>query len=88
MDISSDFSSKSRSTTEFLRRSIVYLKPYKWSASANILCAFLMMGFYFVFPYVTQYIIDTVIAGRKMALLLPAILCLVGTSFSAMSSIP
>ena len=78
MDIPSDFSSKSRSTIEFLRRAIVYLKPYKWSASANILCAFLMMGFYFVFPYVTQYIIDTVIAGRKTALLLPAVLCLLG----------
>lgn len=79
MDNSSDFASKSRSTFEFLRRAVVYLKPYKWSASANILCAFLMMGFYFVFPYVTQYIIDTVIAGRNITLLLPAILCLVGT---------
>ena len=79
MDTASDFSSKSRSTMEFLRRTIVYLKPYKLSAAANILCAFLTIGFYFVFPQVTQYIIDNVISGKKTSLLLPAILCLLGT---------
>ncbi len=79
MDASSEFSSRSRSTREFLRRTVVYLKPYKWSAAGNILLAFLTIGFYFVFPYVTQYIIDSVIGGRRMDLLLPAILCLMGT---------
>jgi ATP-binding cassette, subfamily B, bacterial len=63
---------------EFLRRTIVYLKPYKWSAAANILCAFLTIGFYLLFPHITQYIIDRVIGGRQLSLLLPAILCLLG----------
>ena len=71
-------SSKSRSTMEFIRRTVVYIKPYKLSAAANILCAVLTIGFYFTFPYITQYIIDNVIGGRQMALLLPAILCLLG----------
>ncbi|MBP7527643.1 MAG: ABC transporter ATP-binding protein [Syntrophorhabdaceae bacterium] len=81
MDTSSEFSSRSRSTMEFLRRTVVYLRPYKWAAAGNIILAFLTIGFYFVFPYVTQYIIDTVIGGRKMDLLLPAALCLLGTFF-------
>ncbi len=79
MDTSSEFSSRSRSTMEFLRRTVVYLRPYKWAAAGNIILAFFTIGFYFVFPYVTQYIIDTVIGGRKMDLLLPAALCLLGT---------
>ncbi len=79
MDSSSEFSSRSRSTMEFLRRTVVYLRPYKWAAAGNIILAFLTIGFYFVFPYVMQYIIDTVIGGRKMDLLLPAALCLLGT---------
>ncbi len=78
MDTASEFSSKSRSTMEFLRRTLVYLKPYKWSATANILCACLTIGFYLLFPHITQYIIDRVIGGRQMFLLLPAILCLLG----------
>ena len=79
MNTSSEFSSRSRSTMEFLRRTVIYLRPYRWAAAGNIVLAFLTIGFYFVFPYVTQYIIDTVIGGRKMDLLLPAALCLLGT---------
>jgi len=64
---------------EFLRRTVLYLRPYKWAAAGNIILAFFTIGFYFVFPSVMQYIIDTVIGGRKMNLLLPAALCLLGT---------
>lgn len=81
MDMSSEFSSRPRSTMEFLRRTIVYLKPHKLSGAGNILLASLTIGFYYVFPYVTQYIIDNVIADGKINLLLPAILCLLGTFF-------
>src|SRR5208283_4537107 len=63
-----------RPAREFLRRMAFYLRPYKRKAAADILCALLSLGFYFLFPQVTQYIIDDVIAGRKVALLPPAIL--------------
>jgi ATP-binding cassette, subfamily B, bacterial len=76
--MASALSSKSRSTREFLRRTIVYIKPYKFSAAANILCAILTIGFYFTFPQITQYIIDTVIGGKRIDHLLPAMLCLLG----------
>jgi len=79
MDTSSEFFSRSRSTREFLRRTMVYLKPYKGAAAGNMLLAMLTIGFYYVFPYVTQYIIDDVIRGGRMDRLLPAILCLLGT---------
>lgn len=78
MHTSSEFSSEPRSTGEFLRRIVVYLKPYALGGIGNILFAFLTIAFYFVFPYVMQYIIDTVIGGRRMDLLLPAAACLAG----------
>lgn len=68
--------SQSRTTADFLRHTLVYLKPYKLIAAANILLAVLTIGFYFTFPQITQYIIDNAIAGKNIALLLPAILCL------------
>ncbi len=79
MNASSEFSSQPRSTREFLRRTLIYLKPHLLSGAGNIFFAFLTITFYFIFPYVTQYIIDTVIGGKKMELLLPAALCLAGT---------
>jgi ATP-binding cassette, subfamily B, bacterial len=78
MDIISNLFSKSRSNREFLRRTLVYLKPYKLDAAGNILFAFLTIAFYFLFPYVTQHIIDDVISGRRTDLLLPAAFCLLG----------
>ena len=69
---------EARPLREFLARTAVYLKPYKSKAAANIACALCALGFYFVFPQATQYIIDDVIAGRKLALLPPAILGLLG----------
>lgn len=81
MDTGTPSFSKPRSTQEFLRRMTVYLKPYKKSAALNVLTAILSLGFYFVFPQVTQYIIDDVIGGRKINLLLPAIGGLLGAFF-------
>ena len=69
---------QSRTTRDFLRHTLVYLKPYKFLAAANILLAILTIAFYFTFPLITQYIIDNVITGKNIALLLPAILGLLG----------
>ena len=69
---------QSRTTRDFLRHTLVYLKPYKFLAAANILLAILTIAFYFTFPQITQYIIDNVITGKNIALLLPAILGLLG----------
>jgi ABC-type multidrug transport system fused ATPase/permease subunit len=69
---------KPRSTLEILRRVAVYLRPYKLSALANILCALLALGCSFAFPQIMQYIIDEVIGAGATALLPYAILALVG----------
>jgi len=74
--------SQSRTTADFLRHTLVYLKPYKLIAAANILLAVLTIGFYFTFPQITQYIIDNAIVGKNIALLLPAILCLLAAFLS------
>ena len=58
-------------TTGYLARTARYLRPYAGIAAADILCAFASLGFYFIFPQVTQYIIDDIIGGKKMHLLLP-----------------
>ncbi len=65
-------------TTGYLARTARYLLPYTGIAAADILCAFASLGFYFVFPQVTQYIIDDIIGGKRMHLLLPVIAGLAG----------
>ena len=62
----------------YLARTARYLRPYAGIAAADILCAFASLGFYFIFPQVTQYIIDDIIGGKKMHLLLPVIAGLAG----------
>jgi len=62
-----------RTTAQFLRRTARYLRPYTPIAAADILCAFAALGFYFVFPQVTQYIIDDIIGKNRMHLLPPVI---------------
>lgn len=62
-----------RTTEQFLRRTARYLRPYAGIAAADILCAFAALGFYFVFPQVTQYIIDDVI-GKNRIHLLPTVI--------------
>lgn len=67
-----------RTTAQFLRRTARYLRPYMGIAAADILCAFAALGFYFVFPQATQYIIDDIIGGNRMHLLPPLIAGLAG----------
>jgi len=68
-------------TTGYLARTARYLLPYTGIAAADILCAFASLGFYFVFPQVTQYIIDDIIGGKRMHLLAPVIAGLAGAFF-------
>ena len=77
-DMAPHSSSQSRSTLELLRRTLKYVRPYKVAAAGNILFAVFTIGFYFTFPQITQFIIDTVIRQKKPNLLLPSILCLLG----------
>ncbi len=58
-----------RTIAQFLRRTARYLRSYTGIALADILCTFAALGFYFVFPQVTQYIIDDVIGKNRMHLL-------------------
>ena len=57
---------KSRSTWEIIRRVAIYLRPYKLMAFGTVGCAILSLAFAFVYPKLTQFIIDDVI-GRKHA---------------------
>lgn len=68
----------SQSTAAFLRRTLVYLKPYRLLAATNILFSLLTIGFYFAFPQITQQIIDEAIEGKNIALLYPSVLVLLG----------
>jgi len=63
-------------TIETLRRAAVFLRPYKSRALANIACAMLSLGFAFLFPQLTQYIIDDVLSGKTIENLLPTVLAL------------
>src|SRR5438477_3928173 len=72
------FTSKSRSTSEIVRRVAHYLKPYPWMAAGTILCALLSTGFSFAFPKLTQFIIDEVIGNHRTELLGLTIAALIG----------
>ena len=63
------FVSRSRSTWEIVRRVSRYLRPYRWMAVATIACAVASLGFSFVYPKLTQYVIDDVIGQRQTQLL-------------------
>ncbi len=68
---------QARSTFHILRRFVVYLRPYKLNALANILFAALALGCSFAFPQIMQYIIDEVIGRGAIARLPHAILALI-----------
>ncbi|HZM03127.1 MAG TPA: ABC transporter ATP-binding protein, partial [Candidatus Saccharimonadales bacterium] len=65
---------RSRSTLEIVRRVLVYLRPYRGMALANIGCALLSLGFSFAFPQLTQWIIDDVAYHKSTSYLRPAAL--------------
>src|SRR5687768_17878682 len=72
---------KSRGTWEIVRRVSRYLKPYKLMAAGTIACAILSLGFSFVYPKLTQYVIDDVIAQRQTHLLAPVMIAIIGAFF-------
>src|SRR5438093_4900637 len=72
------FTAKSRSTWEILRRVSRYLRPYKWMAAGTIGCALLSLAFSLAYPKLTQFVIDEVIGRRRIELLTPIMLGLLG----------
>src|SRR5205085_3557746 len=72
------FSAKSRSTWEILRRVAAYLRPYKLMAAATIGCALFSMAFSLAYPKLTQFVIDEVIGNKRVDLLTPMMLGLLG----------
>ncbi len=54
-------------------RVFVYLKRYPWMAAGTLSCAVLSTVMIIVFPAVTKFIIDDVIAGHRPELLLPSV---------------
>ncbi|MCS1410708.1 MAG: putative multidrug export ATP-binding/permease protein [Verrucomicrobia subdivision 3 bacterium] len=70
-----------RSTWEILKRVSHYIRPYKLMAVGTVGCAILSLGFTFVYPKLTQYIIDEVV-GNQRADQLPAVIAgLIGAFF-------
>src|SRR5437773_3203528 len=72
------FAARSRSTWEILRRVATYLRPYKWMAAGTIGCALLSLAFSLAYPKLTQFVIDDVITRRRIELLTPMMLGLIG----------
>jgi len=72
------FQSKKRGAWEIIRRVAVYLKPYKGMALATVGCAILSLGFSFVYPKLTQYVIDEVITQGRAEQLAPVMLLILG----------
>src|SRR3974390_2690566 len=72
------FVAKARSTWEVLRRVVGYLRPYKLLAAAPLGCAILSLGFSLAYPKLTQFVIDDVIGHKRMDLLAPMMLGLLG----------
>jgi ABC-type multidrug transport system fused ATPase/permease subunit len=72
------FSAKSRRTLEVLRRVAVYLRPYKGRVAATVGCAILSLLASLVFPKLTQFALDEIVARRRAELLPPVMLGLIG----------
>src|SRR2546423_14707202 len=72
------FSAKARSTWTILRRVAAYLRPYKRMALGTVGCAVLSLLFSLAYPKLTQFVIDQVIGHRRVELLTPIMLGLLG----------
>src|SRR5216684_3860208 len=72
------FSAKSRSTWEILRRVGAYLRPYKLMAAGTVGCALFSLAFSLAYPKLTQFVIDDVISRKRIDLLAPIMLGLLG----------
>lgn len=75
------FRSEPRPTGEVVRRVAVYLRPYRWLVVATVGCAVLSLLFGLVYPKLTRFLIDEVIARQRHEALTPAALGLVGAFF-------
>ncbi len=72
------FVARARSTREILKRVAGYLWPYKWMAVGTVGCALLSLAFALAYPKLTQYVIDDVIRQKRIDLLTPIMLGLLG----------
>jgi ABC-type multidrug transport system fused ATPase/permease subunit len=72
------FSAKARSTREIVWRVARYLRPYRLMAAGTVGCALLSMACSLVYPKLTQYVIDEVIGQKRVELLTPVMLALLG----------
>jgi len=75
------FRSEPRPTGEVVRRVAVYLRPYRWFVVATVSCAVLSLLFGLVYPKLTRFLIDEVIARQRHEALAPAALALLGAFF-------
>jgi ATP-binding cassette subfamily B protein len=73
--------SKSRPASEVIRRVCVYLLPYKGMFAGTLACAILSLAFSFVFPKMTQVVVDEVIDKGRADILPYAMLALIGAFF-------
>jgi len=76
--IDPSFRAKSQSTWEVVRRVARYLRPYKWMAAGTVSCAVVSLLFSLAYPKLTQFVIDEVIGQRRVNLLVPMMLGLLG----------
>ncbi len=72
------FRSEPRPAGEVIRRVAVYLRPYLGMAAGTVGCAVLSLAAGFLYPGLTRYLIDDVIAGGRAEALTPAALALLG----------
>ncbi len=78
LDADPTFTAKGRSTWEILRRVAVYLRPYKLMAAGTVGCALFSLAFGLAYPKLTQFLIDDVISRKRLDLLTPMMLALLG----------
>ena len=64
-DLKSTFSARRRTSWEIVRRVFRYILPYKLMAVGTIGCAIISLGFNFVYPGITPYIIDEIIGNQN-----------------------
>src|SRR6187455_3096072 len=69
---------RKRTNWEIIRRVATYLKPYPWLALGNIGCALLALACSFAYPLLSKQVIDEVIGKRRIELLTPVMLAIIG----------
>jgi ABC-type multidrug transport system fused ATPase/permease subunit len=74
----STMTAQARSSWEIICRVAVYLRPYRWMALGTVACAILSLVFAFAFPKLTQFVIDDVIAKKRLEMLAPVMVALLG----------